>query len=184
MSRRSTGAARWLPLLLTVLAAPAGAAPLEVPRKVVAQGGQTGASPAYGLRGTVGQSAVGLSEGSGRRVGHGFWQPGGAAVLGVTDPPPGGPAVPTRLELGPATPNPARAGTRFRLALPAEARIRFGLFDLQGRAVGDLATGTLAAGWHDLVWRPTPDHAGAGVLFARLEVDGRLVATRRVVVTR
>lgn len=172
---------------LAVLASCASdvSAQAKLARRVVGSGGGVHTSPSFLLKGTVGQPAVGASAGVPSSATHGFWARGGAAVLDVEDPPEVGPGPrPTALELGPAFPNPARHGTRFRLALPSDARVRFGVFDLQGRAAGDVVDRELSAGWHDLAWAPPPS-AGrtAGVYFARLEVDGRRVAIQRVVVT-
>lgn len=158
----------------------------QLARNVVGSGGGVHTSPSFLLKGTVGQPVVGASIGVRASASHGFWARGGAAVLDVDDPPGGRPSVlPVALELGPAFPNPSRHGTRFRLALPSDSRIRFGVFDLQGRAAGDLVDRELSAGWHDLAWAPPRGAANpAGVYFARLVVDGRLVASQRVVVTR
>lgn len=160
-------------------------AQVSLSRQVVGGGGGVHASPGFTLQGTVGQGVVGASMAATLHAGHGFWVRGGAAVLDVEDPPGVTPRpIPTRLSFGPATPNPVRVATRFRLALPAHARIRFGLFDLQGRPVGARVDRELSAGWHDLAWTPPPGTARlAGVLFASLEVDGRRVATQRVVLT-
>jgi len=185
--RRAAEAVALLALAgLAVLASCAheASAATELARRVVASGGAVHTSPSFLLKGTVGQPVVGASA-AGRMTTHGFWARGGAAVLDVDDPPGTSPRVlPQALDLGPAFPNPSRHGTRFRLALPTDARIRFGVFDLQGRAAGDLVDRELSAGWHDLAWAPPRTSANpAGVYFARLLVDGRLVATQRVVVT-
>lgn len=163
----------------------AALAQAQMARQVVGAGGTGMSSPSYSITGTVVQTAVGAGLGATSALSHGFWARGGAAVLEVDDPPgPGPQARPGALSLGPATPNPVRSSTRFRLALPEPARIRFGLFDLQGRPVGGLVDRELPAGWHDLAWAAPRGVAGlAGVFFASLEVDGRRVATQRVVVT-
>ena len=154
-------------------------------RQVVGSGGTGMSSPSFSVVGTVTQTAVGASLGAVSALSHGFWARGGAAVLEVDDPPSPGPRpMPGVVSLGPAAPNPVRSSTRFRLALPQRARIRFGLFDLQGRPAGLMVDGELAAGWHDLSWSaPGEGVRIAGVFFASLEVDGRRVATQRVVVT-
>lgn len=165
--------------------APAALAQVALSRQVMGGGGGVHTSTGFTLQGTVGQGVVGASAGPTFHAGHGFWVRGGAAVLDVGDPPGVTPRpVPSRLSLGPATPNPVRVATRFRLALPARAHIRFGLFDLQGRPAGEVVDREVEAGWHDLAWAPPPGAArSAGVFFASLEVDGRRIATQRVVVT-
>ncbi len=75
------------------------------------------------------------------------------------------------LELGNPSPNPSRAAVRLGLDLPAAGAIDAGVFDLAGRRIATLATGTWFAGRHDLRW-DGHDAAGhtvpAGVYFVRV----------------
>src|SRR5439155_14883219 len=86
-------------------------------------------------------------------------------VLGVT---PDGDSH--RLWFGGASPNPARAGTAFRFALPAAGPVALELFDLSGRRVRTLVRGVLGAGSHTVAWHGHDDGGApvpSGVLFAR-----------------
>ncbi len=86
--------------------------------------------------------------------------------------------------LSPARPNPSRGPVAWTLDLPRRARVRFGLFDLQGRAVRELVHGVLPAGSYERTWdrRDRLGHAvPPGIYVARLEVDD-LRLTRRAVV--
>jgi subtilisin family serine protease len=90
---------------------------------------------------------------------------------------------PTRLAIEDISPDPVRAATTLRLALPDAGRARLALYDCAGRRVRLLVDEDLSAGRHAVSW----DGAGAqgarlpgGVYFARLE-SGRSVASRKLV---
>jgi len=150
-----------------------------------------GATPASGLTGsgrrllgTAGQPAVGVSDGTNFKLCHGFWCFGGSRVVSVDEPPPIASELPTRLALGSAWPNPARAAVRFAVELPRAARVDLRIVDLQGRVVREVEDGTLEAGFRTLVWDGRDAggrRAGAGIYFARLVVEGVPIGTRRVV---
>jgi hypothetical protein len=183
LSHRVRGPALAVALLLA-LAPPSGAYRLG--------GGVmgTGATPAggigdgrYVLLGTVGQPVLGASGNATWTLSHGYWCFGGVRVLGV-GPPGGGPAVvPTEISFGPSVPNPARGDVHFELALPHAGTVRLVVLDVSGRVV-DEASGAMPAGRHTLHWAGALRDgrtASAGVYFARLLVDGRPFAQRRVV---
>jgi len=69
----------------------------------------------------------------------------------VTSVPGGG--EPRALTLGPAFPNPFRAGLNLRFTLAAAAPVRLAVFDLRGRMVRELAGGEVyGAGAHTVRW--------------------------------
>ncbi len=83
-------------------------------------------------------------------------------------------------------PNPAREGVSLAFALPREARVELAVFDPAGRRVRTLVAGVRAAGEHAPRWDLSDDAGravGAGLYFARLEVEGRRLV-RRLAVTR
>jgi hypothetical protein len=92
--------------------------------------------------------------------------------------------LPTRLWFGPAFPNPSGGRITFRFDLPAAGAVRISILDIAGRVVDDIRT-QREAGRHTLEWdagaRPGRPRL-SGVCFARLEVNGRAVGTRRLVV--
>jgi hypothetical protein len=111
-----------------------------------------------------------LSRDGGRALAGPLWvqgpvQAGGPALLGVREHPAGG-AVEVRYTLGRSV-----------------ARLRLGVYDLRGRLVRELATGTGEAGAYVCTW-DRRDSAGAraarGVYFVRL-VAGSASATRKLV---
>jgi hypothetical protein len=79
------------------------------------------------------------------------------------------------LWLGPAQPNPFRAGTRIRFVMPRAGDVRLTVHDLAGRRVATLAQGHRNAGPHDVSWNGRSNQGGrvpAGIYFLRLS-DGR-----------
>jgi hypothetical protein len=150
----------------------------------------TGATPSggigngqYTLLGTAGLTAVGTSGNAAWTLSHGYWSFGGLRVVGVGPPGVESLVAPPELSFGPAVPNPARGEVHFELALPHGAMVRLVLLDVSGRVV-DEASGAMPAGRHTLRWEGNcldGRAAHPGVYFARLFVDGRPLAPRRVV---
>jgi hypothetical protein len=104
------------------------------------------------------------------------------AVLGVS---PQG-ELPSRLEFAGASPNPASDRTTFAFALPAPAHVRLALYDVRGARVRSLADREFGPGWYSIEWDGRSDSGvamGAGLYWARFEVDGRRI-TRAVSVIR
>ena len=177
-----------LPLAIAAIAmtsVPAGAVGYVMRGYVVANG----ATPGSGLTGsgrvmlgTAGQAAVGLSANATRELCSGFWCWGGSRVVSVEDQPPGS-NLPAELSFGRPYPNPAAAALRFALALPKPAGIELSVLDLQGRVVWKLRD-RFEAGYRTVVWDGRDAigrRARAGVYFARLVVEHRLVGQRRIV---
>ena len=78
-------------------------------------------------------------------------------------------------------PNPAREQCTVRFTVPAAGRVTVAIYDLAGRRVRSLVTGTLAAGEHSVVWDRRDDAGrvcGNGLYFARVRTDGQWRATR------
>ncbi len=70
-----------------------------------------------------------------------------------------------------AYPNPFNPQTTIHFDLPAAARIRLEIFDIQGRSVALLAEGEFAAGAHELAWRGDREEGGSlssGLYFTHL----------------
>ena len=159
-----------------------GAGGWEFRRAVVGNGAAapTGMTDgARAMQATAGQAIVGQSGDGTRTQVLGFWARGAVLVLGV-DGPPKGSGTP-RLAFGPPQPNPVRAGTRLAIALPEPGDVRLDVFDLQGREVANLVDAHMGAGTHSVHWNAA---VSPGVYLARLVVDGRSVAERRLVVVR
>ncbi len=93
--------------------------------------------------------------------------------------------VPTSVWLAPPTPNPARAESLVRFALPRSGPARLSIYAADGRRVRRIVDATrLAAGPHSYVWdgRDDAGHSTpAGIYLMRLDADG---VTRTVKATR
>ncbi len=63
-----------------------------------------------------------------------------------------GEELPVRFALEQNRPNPFRASTAIRFALPVASQVRLEIFDLQGRRVALLANGSFVAGYQTLKW--------------------------------
>jgi len=98
-----------------------------------------------------------------------------------------GPMASGGIWLGPCRPNPTVGAVHIGFTLPATADARLELMDLAGRRVRILMEGYLGSGGHEAAWDARDEggvRAPAGVYFCRLIVDGRSIATRRLVMTR
>lgn len=107
-------------------------------------------------------------------------------VRNTVDVPPG---AARGFALEPAAPNPVRAATRIRFAIPeaggAGERVALAVYGVDGRRVRALVDAPLGAGEHDATWdgcdavgAPAP----AGVYFCRLEWKGRVLSRRLALV--
>jgi hypothetical protein len=86
--------------------------------------------------------------------------------------PPGGPSV---LGFEAPRPNPSSGTTWFGFDLPAAQSVRLTVYDLSGRRVATLVSGTLESGHHMARWDGTLERGGrapAGLYFARFETPG------------
>jgi hypothetical protein len=96
-----------------------------------------------------------------------------------------GPPPPDSLEhvLSPGRPNPFASESRFSISLDDAADANVAVFDIVGRRVSTVFRGRLKAGTTELAWNGKHDdgsRATAGVYFYRLEMKGRVVSRRLV----
>lgn len=107
------------------------------------------------------------------------------APSGVTDV--AGAGLPTEIAFGTPSPNPMGAGgVSLGFALPAAAEVTLEIFDVSGRLVRQVASGTFPAGRHPARWDGSDGSGGrvaAGLYFAQLWV-GPEWFRRRVAVLR
>lgn len=89
--------------------------------------------------------------------------------------------LPETLELAEAAPNPFRAETTLRYALPEAGAVRMTVYDLLGRSVAEVVDEEQEAGYHSATFASRG--LAAGVYVVRLDVGGEM-RTRRVTVVR
>jgi len=83
-------------------------------------------------------------------------------------------------------PNPFNPRTEVRFSLEREGLVQVVVYDVRGRRVRTLASGSLAAGLHALTWQGIDDRGGSvasGVYFLKMEFGGQ-VMTRRMTLVR
>jgi len=175
---------RWLWALLVVAGLTArDASAYALSSSVVGNGGGASTGASNGVLCTAGQAVIGNAGAAAYQLCAGFWCAGGYNLLAVIGDPAG--HHPSRLELGPAVPNPTSGGVRFSLALPARARVDLRVFDVSGRGIATIVQEPLEAGTYILSWNGVKSggaRAGPGIYFARLDIDGHRGAIERSVV--
>ena len=83
-------------------------------------------------------------------------------------------------------PNPFNPQTTIRFEMPNAGDIRMGIYNALGQTVRTLITGYVPAGQHVVVWDARDDfgqQVGAGIYLYRLEMDGRAI-TRKMMLLK
>jgi hypothetical protein len=104
----------------------------------------------------------------------------------IVDSPIGATDQPLNLALAPAVPNPARGTTTLRFSVPVEQEVTLAAYDIHGRQVRALRSGTHSAGVYNVAWDFTSDGGSrlpAGVYLVKLTADDQ-VFTQRVIRVR
>jgi hypothetical protein len=89
--------------------------------------------------------------------------------------------------LSPVHPNPATAGVRIGFELASSAEVRLDIVDVSGRVVRTLPAKAFEAGSWQLSWDgrgAAGDDLGAGVYFVRMNLNGKLADTEKVILVR
>lgn len=149
---------------------------------LVSGGGVHSAAGIVTMSSNLGDVLVGPSLGAAQQVWHGFYTPIPQSLVGVDD----APLVTFTTRLGNMTPNPARAMASIELSNAVQQSVDLSLYDVTGRRVRQLRTGTLRSGIFRIPWDLRTD-AGqsvpAGIYFVRLATRD-FQGVRRVVVIR
>ena len=167
--------------LLGFVAVFMGAAPVgefRVERRVIGSGGVEVITADRRVRHTLGQPAIGRSEGTEVIVRRGFWRKKEGTVSGVEGPIP---QQPLSFRLDQNHPNPFNPRTTINFSTPREGHVNLSVYDIRGRRVGTLMDETQPAGEHSLVF--SPDDLASGVYFYRLKAPG-FEQVRRLVLVR
>jgi len=95
-----------------------------------------------------------------------------------------GPTIPTELAFYAPRPNPVARDVSFAFDLPQEAPVSLAIFDLSGRRVATIASGTLPAGRYQMPWNAVADagpRVAGGLYFARFSTPGLNRVSRLIV---
>jgi hypothetical protein len=93
--------------------------------------------------------------------------------------------IPAVTFLGGTQPNPVAHGATILFGLHRPGTVRLSIFDVQGRLVRDLVSGSQTAGYKRVAWDGRDQggsQTGAGVYLLRLEADHKTYKSRMVVV--
>ena len=74
---------------------------------------------------------------------------------------------PDKFALGSSYPNPFNTVTTINFALPIAADITLDIYNIQGRIVESLISGTMDAGYHSVIWDASKN--SSGVYFIRMQ---------------
>jgi hypothetical protein len=165
-------------LLVFALGVPTANAQKDIPKSVLGSGGTESTSTNYGIRGTVGQTAIGtLAEGDHVKL-VGYWYSPGTTVTGVPDP---GDPVPNVYRLHQNYPNPFNPTTTIQFDIPQNSRVSLKVFDVAGRVVATLVNEDMEKGIH----RVTVDASrlASGVYFYRIQA-GRYQEIKKLVLLK
>jgi len=83
--------------------------------------------------------------------------------------------IPTTVELAQNYPNPFNPTTTIRYYSAGASHLRLEIFNVEGKRIGVLLDGTVAPGWHSVVWDgqlATGQEAPSGIYFYRLSDAG------------
>jgi hypothetical protein len=95
--------------------------------------------------------------------------------------------IPSQFALYQNYPNPFNPSTTVSFALPKDATVRLEVVNILGQLVAVIAQGKYAAGLHSMVWDASNGRQGiipSGVYFSRLTVDGALIQSRKMILTK
>lgn len=165
--------------LALLLATAAGAVPAPIDRWVVGSGAGRVEAGSIVLRGTLGESPVGIVAAGGKVLNSGYWW----ATIGSTIDVEPEPQAPAEFGFHAKGPNPFAAATAFALDLPQGVAVRAEVYGIRGNRVRVLAAAAFPAGRHLLAWDGRDD-AGrrlpSGVYLLRVSA-GELAAERKLV---
>ena len=94
--------------------------------------------------------------------------------------------LPTTLALYANRPNPVSTHTILRFALPVPSAVDLAIFDISGRRVATLFSGSMPAGHHEAAWQGTDDAGRSlpgALYFYRLKV-GEETLTRKLMLLK
>lgn len=93
-----------------------------------------------------------------------------------------GEIIPSGYELFQNYPNPFNSVTRIKYTLPKSSSVKLEVYDILGRRIKLLVDGKQDRGSYEVIF--LADELSSGVYFYRLEVDGRHIQTRKMILLK
>jgi hypothetical protein len=89
--------------------------------------------------------------------------------------------IPADYSLGNAYPNPFNPVTNITFALPEDGRVSLSIYNLQGRLVEELISGTMHAGYHRIVWNA--NQYSSGMYFIKMQ-SGEFISNQKLMLVK
>ncbi|SVE55367.1 uncharacterized protein METZ01_LOCUS508221, partial [marine metagenome] len=89
--------------------------------------------------------------------------------------------IPADYSLGNAYPNPFNPVTNITFALPEDGLVSVSIYNLQGRLVEELISGTMHAGYHRIVWN-AKEHS-SGMYFIKMQ-SGEFISNQKLMLIK
>lgn len=149
----------------------------EIAQSVFGSGGIPVKSLSYSLSSTLGQTAIGNTQGINYRQPVGFWYSIDiiVGIPGLDD------LIPGRFELLQNYPNPFNPVTLIRYAIPRAGRVRIEIFNILGQRVHTLMDSDQTPGYHAMTFDGSS--LASGLYIYRMQADG-FSEVRRMILTR
>ena len=137
--------------LLGLLANTAVHAQFKIARSAFGSGGAVSSDGSFRLAGTIGQSAIGVSQNSEHRILSGFWfqKPIDIATSVENHEPQ---TVPETFSLEQNYPNPFNPSTNISFSILEDGRVSLKIYNLLGQAVATLIDKEMTAGAYEVVF--------------------------------
>jgi hypothetical protein len=165
-----------IPLLLSLIFIMAfhghAGAQYHIPQSVFGNGGTPIRNGSYCIRGTVGQSAIGVVNSPSYINEAGFWYQSGGFTDEVES---SSNRLPTEYCLEQNYPNPFNPTTTIQYGLPEAGHVRLVIYDALGRSIKTLVDAQQPAGQFNAIWDGITDQnqpVAAGIYFCHLEASG------------
>lgn len=100
-------------------------------------------------------------------------------LVAIGDPPQG---EPRRFVLQQNFPNPFNPSTTIRFVLPSAGQVNISIYNIRGQLVSQLVDRFMVANVHQVEWQA--GNTPSGIYFYRLEIDGKVIDTRKAILLK
>ena len=156
--------------------------------KVLDDGGTVATSSVYALKGSFGQSTIGVCSSSSYTANIGFFGVylGWYWTTGIEEETSKNSDIALTFFLAPNSPNPFYSSTKIKYGLPKSCDVSIKIYNVAGQCIKTLAHSTQDAGIYEIEWNGEDNSnrkLPQGVYFLRM-VAGDYLATSKIVMVR